>query len=124
MDFEGRGPQDTRCTTRVRTLERLARIMDFPAMARARRGITKGGLAPSEAALEGFQARVDVGVGFQRRILRKPFATSRHLTWVRLDAIMQTAMSITIGLARKGLVAYFTYILGYSRIVHDTHRTA
>jgi len=31
--------------------------MDFPAMARARRGITKGGLAPMEAALEGFQAR-------------------------------------------------------------------
>ena len=60
-----------------------------------------------------------------------------------LDAIMQTAMSITIGLARKDLVAYFTYILGYStsrlesvqngpqtlaksntHIGHDSHRTA
>ena len=33
-----------------------------------------------------------------------------------LDAKMQTAMSITIGLARKDLVAYFTYIFGYSRL--------
>lgn len=71
-------------------------------------------------------------MSFQGRVLRKSFATSRNLTWVRpaqivrkcpwgpmrrehsLDAIMQTAMSITIGLARKDLVAYFTYILGYS----------
>jgi len=99
-------------------------MMDFSAMARARRGITKSGLAPSGAALEGFRPGVDVEVSFQRRKLRKAFAASWHLTWVRLDAKMQTAMSITVGLAREDLVTYFTYIFGYSRIVHDTHRTA
>lgn len=124
MNLEGRRPQDTRCTTRVRTLERLARMMDLPAMARARRGITKSGPTPSDTALEGLRAGVDVEVSFQRRKLRKSFAASRHLTWVWLDAIMQTAVSITIGLARKDLVTYFTNIFGYSGSVHDTHRTA
>ena len=39
-----------------------------------------------------------------------------------LDPIMQTAMSITIGLARKDLVAYFTYIFGYSRLERVQNR--
>jgi len=39
-------------------------MMDFPAMARARRGITKSGLAPGGAALEGFRPGVDVEVSF------------------------------------------------------------
>ena len=133
--------------------------MDFPAMARARRGITKSGLAPSDAALEGFRAGarqpfvsegdsdqirkwiiLDVEVSFQRRKLRKSFAASRHFTWVRpaqivrkcpwgpmrrehsLDAIMQTAVSITVGLARKDLVTYFTNIFGYSRLERVQNR--
>lgn len=83
---------------------------------------------------------LDVVVSFQCRELRKSFAASRHLTWVRpaqivrkcpwgsvrrghsLDPIMQTAMSITIGLARKDLVAYFTYIFGYSRLERVQNR--
>lgn len=77
---------------------------------------------------------LDVEMSFQRRKLRKAFAASWHLTWVRpaqivrkcpwsamrrehsLDAKMQTAMSITVGLAREDLVTYFTYIFGYSRL--------
>jgi len=134
-------------------------MMDFPAMARARRGITKSGLAPSGAALEGFRpgARqpfvsegnldqirkwfiLDIEVSFQRSKLRKAFAASWHLTWVRpaqivrkcpwgpmrrvhsLDAKMQTAMSITVGLAREDLVTYFTYIFGYIRLERVQNR--
>jgi len=81
--------------------------MDFPAMAGARRGVTKSRLAPSESALERFQARtgqpfvsksnksdpkrliLDVAVGLQCRILSKLFSASWCLTCIWPDQIVR-----------------------------------